>query len=71
MSGTIHCFFELVILFVREERLEKGVAATDTNDRWGGKKEKKNTGENLKQSWQNSMTPALILHVCIYIKNKK
>lgn len=70
MCGTIHCFFELVILFVREERLEKGVAATDTNDRWGGKKEKKkNTGENLKQSWQNSMTPALIL--CIYIKNKK
>lgn len=51
------------------KRLEKGVAATDTNDRWGGKKEKKNTGENLKQSWQNSMTPALIL--CIYIKNKK
>lgn len=69
MCGTIHCFFELVILFVREERLEKGVAATDTNDRWGEKKEKKNTGENLKQSWQNSMTPALIL--CIYIKNKK
>lgn len=69
MCGTIHCFFELVILFVREERLEKGVAATDTNDRWGGKKEKKNTGENLKQSWQNSMTPALIL--CIYLKNKK
>lgn len=49
MCGIIYCFFELVILFVREERLEKGVVVIDINDRWGGKKEKKkNIGENLK-----------------------